>query len=121
MAGTVASARIVDTFSPKVSFDCLGVKCDRPIRRVIWENRRSQSVKILHILRIFLPKKKVNSIHTALPAAMRYILKSESFDRRGEGEKLYCIIAGSAVKNKKRFSKLLIFVENFQKCQFLLK
>ena len=34
---------------------------------------------------------------TALPAAMRYILKSESFDRRGEGEKLYCIIAGSAV------------------------
>jgi hypothetical protein len=34
---------------------------------------------------------------TALPAAMRYILKSESFDRRGQGEKLYCIIAGSAV------------------------
>jgi hypothetical protein len=29
---------------------------------------------------------------------MRYILKSESFDRRGQGEKLYCIIAGSAVK-----------------------
>jgi len=34
---------------------------------------------------------------TALTAAMRYILKSESFDRRGQGEKLYCIIAGSAV------------------------
>ncbi|MHC5594554.1 MAG: DEAD/DEAH box helicase [Nostoc sp.] len=34
---------------------------------------------------------------TALPAAMRYVLKSESFDRRGQGEKLYCIIAGSAV------------------------
>ncbi|MHC5598995.1 MAG: proprotein convertase P-domain-containing protein [Nostoc sp.] len=28
---------------------------------------------------------------------MRYVLKSESFDRRGQGEKLYCIIAGSAV------------------------
>ena len=28
---------------------------------------------------------------------MRYIPKSESFDRRGQGEKLYCIIAGSAV------------------------
>ena len=37
------------------------------------------------------------SVITALPAAMRYILKSESFDRRGQGEKLYCIIAGSAV------------------------
>jgi hypothetical protein len=35
--------------------------------------------------------------YTALTAAMRYILKSESFDRRGQGEKLYCIIAGSAV------------------------
>ncbi|MBE8969274.1 hypothetical protein IQ277_24555 [Nostocales cyanobacterium LEGE 12452] len=28
---------------------------------------------------------------------MRYIPKSESFDSRGQGEKLYCIIAGSAV------------------------
>jgi hypothetical protein len=34
---------------------------------------------------------------TALTAPMRYISKSESFDRRGQGEKLYCIIAGSAV------------------------
>ncbi|MEH1809846.1 hypothetical protein, partial [Nostoc sp.] len=34
---------------------------------------------------------------TALTAAMRYIPKSESFDRRGQGEKLYCVIAGSAV------------------------
>jgi glycosyltransferase involved in cell wall biosynthesis len=40
------------------------------------------------------------SLYTALTAAMRYILKSESFDRRGQGEKLYCIIAGSAVKRK---------------------
>ncbi len=35
---------------------------------------------------------------TALTAAMRYIPKSESFDRRGQGKKLYCIIAGSAVR-----------------------
>ncbi len=35
--------------------------------------------------------------HTALPAAMRYILKAESYDRRGVRGKLYCIIAGSAV------------------------
>ncbi|MEH1770774.1 MAG: type II toxin-antitoxin system RelE/ParE family toxin [Nostoc sp.] len=31
---------------------------------------------------------------------MRYIPKSESFDRRGQGEKLYCIIAGSAVTQR---------------------
>jgi len=37
-------------------------------------------------------------IVTALPAAMRYIPKAESYDRRGaRGKKLYCIIAGSAV------------------------
>jgi len=35
---------------------------------------------------------------TALPAAMRYILKAESYDRRGARGKSYCIIAGSAVK-----------------------
>jgi hypothetical protein len=35
---------------------------------------------------------------TALPAAMRYILKAESDDRRGVRRKLYCITAGSAVK-----------------------
>jgi hypothetical protein len=29
---------------------------------------------------------------------MRYILKAESDDRRGATRKLYCIIAGSAVK-----------------------
>ncbi|MEH2162061.1 MAG: hypothetical protein V7K38_13710 [Nostoc sp.] len=34
---------------------------------------------------------------TALTAAMRYILKAESYDRRGARGKLYCIIAGSAV------------------------
>jgi hypothetical protein len=38
------------------------------------------------------------AIATALPAAMRYILKAESDDRRGARRKLYyCIIAGSAV------------------------
>ncbi|MEH1792432.1 hypothetical protein [Nostoc sp.] len=37
-------------------------------------------------------------ITTALPAAMRYILKTESDDRRGARRKVYCIIAGSAVK-----------------------
>jgi hypothetical protein len=37
---------------------------------------------------------------------MRYILKSESFDRRGKGEKLYCIIAGSAVNQATTFTKL---------------
>jgi hypothetical protein len=41
--------------------------------------------------------KSERGLATALTAAMRYILKSESFDRRGQGEKLYCIIAGSAV------------------------
>jgi hypothetical protein len=34
---------------------------------------------------------------TALTAAMRYILKAESDDRRGARRKLYRIIAGSAV------------------------
>jgi hypothetical protein len=34
---------------------------------------------------------------TALPAAMRYILKAESYDGQGAKGKLYCIIAGSAV------------------------
>jgi hypothetical protein len=29
---------------------------------------------------------------------MRYILKAESYDRRGARRKMYCIIAGSAVK-----------------------
>jgi hypothetical protein len=37
--------------------------------------------------------------HTALPPAMRYILKAESDDSRGVRRKLYCIIAGSAVIN----------------------
>jgi hypothetical protein len=37
------------------------------------------------------------NIYTALPAAMRYILKAESYDRRGARGKSYCIIAGSAV------------------------
>ncbi|WP_335218089.1 hypothetical protein [Nostoc sp.] len=31
------------------------------------------------------------SIFTALPAAMRYILKAESYERKGQEEKLYCI------------------------------
>jgi predicted nucleotidyltransferase len=34
---------------------------------------------------------------TALPAAMRYILKAESYDMKGARGKLYRIIAGSAV------------------------
>jgi hypothetical protein len=34
---------------------------------------------------------------TALPAAMRYILKAESYARKRARRKLYCIIAGSAV------------------------
>ncbi|MEH2061051.1 MAG: hypothetical protein V7K50_02070 [Nostoc sp.] len=34
---------------------------------------------------------------TALPAAIRYTLKAESYDRREVRRKLYCIIAGSAV------------------------
>jgi hypothetical protein len=37
---------------------------------------------------------------TALTAAMRYILKAESDDRRGARRKLYRIIAGSAVTMK---------------------
>ncbi len=49
---------------------------------------------------------------------MRSILKSESFDRRGQGEKLYCIIAGSAVSSStspiKSMDKrhLQVFCEN---------
>ncbi|MEH1851964.1 MAG: hypothetical protein V7L11_09815 [Nostoc sp.] len=30
-------------------------------------------------------------IVTALPAAMRYILKAETYERKGQEEKLYCI------------------------------
>ncbi|MEH2162851.1 MAG: hypothetical protein V7K38_17940 [Nostoc sp.] len=40
---------------------------------------------------------KAQQLDTALTAAMRYILKAESYDRRGARGKLYCIIAGSAV------------------------
>jgi hypothetical protein len=35
--------------------------------------------------------------NTALPAAIRYILKAESDDRRGARRKIYRIRAGSAV------------------------
>ncbi|BBD70738.1 hypothetical protein NIES4072_71040 [Nostoc commune NIES-4072] len=34
---------------------------------------------------------------TALPTAMRYIFKAESYEMRWARGKLYCIIAGSAV------------------------
>ncbi len=37
---------------------------------------------------------------------MRYIPKSESFDRRGQGKKLYCIIAGSAVYSGSQLSEV---------------
>ncbi len=43
------------------------------------------------------PLWKKESTLTALPAAMRYILKAESYDSQGAKGKLYCIIAGSAV------------------------
>ena len=49
--------------------------------------------------------RKLASI-TALTAAMRYIPKSESFDRRGQGEKLYCVIAGSAVLANNYFLRI---------------
>jgi hypothetical protein len=38
---------------------------------------------------------------TALPAAIRYILKAESDDRRGARRKIYRIRAGSAVSPSK--------------------
>ena len=50
------------------------------MQEVASEERRSQSVQILRILRILLPKNKLNPIH------------------------------------KERFTKLLNFVEIFQKC-----
>ena len=52
---------------------------------------------------------------TALPPAMRYILKAESNDRRGARRKLYCIIAGSAVTAFARLMSLLswLFSINF--------
>ncbi|WP_335220746.1 hypothetical protein [Nostoc sp.] len=42
------------------------------------------------------PNAKIKKGHwdarvTALPAAMRYILKAESYERKGQEEKLYCI------------------------------
>ncbi|MEH1771044.1 MAG: sigma-70 family RNA polymerase sigma factor [Nostoc sp.] len=49
---------------------------------------------------------------------MRYIPKSESFDRRGQGEKLYCIIAGSAVTQEllhQDLSKLLALLNPRQR------
>ncbi|MEA5603550.1 type II toxin-antitoxin system HigB family toxin [Nostoc sp. UHCC 0252] len=54
---------------------------------------------------------------------MRYILKSKSFDRRGQGEKLYCIIAGSAVSNwykvatKAKWSNLVEVQQVFPKAE----
>ncbi|MEH2162579.1 MAG: hypothetical protein V7K38_16420 [Nostoc sp.] len=37
---------------------------------------------------------------------MRYILKAESYDRRGARGKLYCIIAGSAVNTLEVYQQL---------------
>jgi len=37
---------------------------------------------------------------------MRYILKAESYARKGQAEKLYCIIAGSAVNVLSTSNKL---------------
>ncbi|WP_189525078.1 hypothetical protein [Nostoc sp. 'Peltigera membranacea cyanobiont' 232] len=57
------------------------------------------SVRVLHkYVDDFSSEEKGQVIAlTALSAAMRYILKAESYDRRGAKGKLYCIIAGSAV------------------------
>jgi predicted nucleic acid-binding protein len=44
-----------------------------------------------------LPTITFVSADTALPAAIRYILKAESDDRRGARRKIYRIRAGSAV------------------------
>ena len=41
--------------------------------------------------------KSMEITDTALPAAMRYILKAESYDRRGVRGNLYCITDASAV------------------------
>jgi hypothetical protein len=41
-------------------------------------------------------QKRVVRGNTALPAAIRYILKAESDDRRGARRKIYRIRAGSA-------------------------
>ena len=59
----------------------------------MWKNGRARSLIKFHPNYQNLRSYSV----TALTAAMRYIPKSESFDRRGQGKKLYCIIAGSAV------------------------
>ncbi|MEH2076823.1 MAG: hypothetical protein V7K57_20885 [Nostoc sp.] len=40
---------------------------------------------------------RLKSASTALLVAMSYILKAESYDRKGARGKLYCIITGSAV------------------------
>ncbi len=60
---------------------------------VNWSKLKSSDIyeglHLLNALRLF--------DFTVLPAAMRYILKAESDDRRGARRKLYCIIAGSAV------------------------
>ncbi|MBN3989504.1 MAG: LemA family protein [Nostoc sp. NMS2] len=52
---------------------------------------------LIEISRLITTVNSKSLSNTALTAAMRYIPKSESFDRRGQGKKLYCIIAGSAV------------------------
>ncbi|WP_181154473.1 hypothetical protein [Nostoc sp. 'Peltigera membranacea cyanobiont' N6] len=72
-----------------------GPKIAQPKRTYLKNKPHVSTAKIL--------AQKTQNI-TALPAAMRYILKAESYDRRRARGKLYCIIAGSAVTHLERAS-----------------
>jgi hypothetical protein len=92
-----AASRREERSNPSLC-DCFVVPPRNDILRFFWLTYLSVGATE------FITNEKLErSIHrtqsiTALPAAMRYILKAESYDRKGQEEKLYCIIAGSAVK-----------------------
>ncbi|WP_414514781.1 hypothetical protein [Nostoc sp. PCC 9305] len=70
-----------------------------PFRRSTYSDYFSEEAEfiVLKIKNFLVQPLEKSLVVTAVSAAMRYILKAESNDRRGARRKLYCIIAGSAV------------------------
>jgi hypothetical protein len=82
---------LIDVNSPtnKMRKDSIGYR----------HNEHSVGLATIHLVWIPKRRKPVLKGDTALPAAIRYILKAESDDRRGARRKIYRIRAGSAVLN----------------------
>ncbi|WP_461947650.1 hypothetical protein [Nostoc sp.] len=88
---------LVRTFSDGLLQTFLLTLCEKTSS---WHGSKCNTypISILCKLKVQQLNSGITAFFTALPAAMRYILKAESDDRRGTRRKLYCIIAGSAVK-----------------------